>query len=89
MVETNSFGKIKQKQQRDLTNTECLEELSSGQAPKPQLLVNSNGHIHEKWCSPITLTPYQFNNFVITKNCFIAVLPISVQCTLKKHFLLV
>jgi hypothetical protein len=35
MVETNSFGKIKQKQQMDLTNTECLEELSSGQAPKP------------------------------------------------------
>jgi hypothetical protein len=56
MVETNSFGKIKQKQQRDLTNTECLEEFSSGQAPKPQLLVNSNGHIHVRVVRDLTFT---------------------------------
>jgi hypothetical protein len=64
MDETNSYGIIKPNHQRVLTNSDCLEELSSRQAARPQLVVDSNGAIQEKWYSPKPLTPYQFNNFV-------------------------
>lgn len=62
MDATNSFGKIKPKQQRVLTNSECLEELSSRQVAN--LVVDSNGDIQDKWYSPKPLIPYQFKNFV-------------------------